>query len=50
MQLVTHFKGKLLWLSIGPPLLHDEAQGLQGEPKRLDGDTPYLRVRLQWDP
>jgi hypothetical protein len=49
MQIVTHFKGELLWLSIGHPLLHDEAQGLQGEPNRLEGDPPGLHERLQWD-
>jgi hypothetical protein len=52
MQIVTHFKGELLWLSIGPPLLHGEAHGLQGEPKRLEGDPPHLHERLlrapQW--
>ena len=40
MQIVTHFKGELLWLLIEPPLLHDEAHELQGEPKRLEGDPP----------
>jgi hypothetical protein len=50
MQIVTHFKGELLWLLIEPPLLHDEAHELQGEPKRLEGDAPHLHERLPWAP
>jgi len=50
MQIVTHFKGELLWLSIGPPLLHDKAHGLQNEPKRIGGDPLHLHECFPWAP